>query len=665
MRLKVLSPAGDEDSLKMAVYNGADEVYLGVKDFNARNIEGFSLDKLKSAVEFAHIFDVKVHLTVNILFNDSEIQSALDLIVDAYNLGVDAFIIQDIGLISLVHKFYPEIEIHASTQLGVHNLEGVRVLEKLGVKRVVLSRETPLSEIRRIRDNSNIEIEYFVQGALCVSFSGNCYLSEYTTGNSGNRGKCKQLCRLPYILSYDGKKLTSGYLLSAKDFNMLDSLDDLKEAGVTAIKIEGRARRPFYVGESTRVYANAVRGITKENNLPLAFNRGYTRGYFDGNGDIISKYQSHIGVHIGEIVRVKNGKNFNEIFISSNRELTPKSVFKVFKNGKEISTFTGYDLTKQGELYRITTTQKFHVGDSINLILDSALENEMLNTKLRKNIKISIIARKNEKILAEFSANNENLEIFGDICESAKNSPLTKKDLEENFNKSEYFNAELEITLDNVFMSKSKLNEFRRNVFDSIYDAYTKLDREKLSHVKIEIEKKNLKFNDFKYVENVDNIPNVKNLIYSPEMYELEDIKRFKILCESKNIKPYLELPNFALSEDIEFIKSIVEKLKIPVVVNNLWALNLDTEKIAGWGLNVYNSFSANYFDLLYMSAEGENKNMNAPYMTLRHCPMKAHLKADCKNCPYKQGFIYTTQSGRVLKLKRKKLSTCTFYLTD
>ena len=189
-------------SLKQAVYNGADEVYLGIKDLNARNnIEGFDMQSLSQAVEFAHAYNVKVHLTVNILFDDFEIQDALNLVVDAYNIGVDAFIVQDIGLISLISKYFPMVEIHASTQMGIHNLEGVRELEKLGVKRVVLARETPLDEIKRIRNNSKIEIEYFVQGALCISFSGNCYLSSYLHNASGNRGKCKQLCRLPYTFS--------------------------------------------------------------------------------------------------------------------------------------------------------------------------------------------------------------------------------------------------------------------------------------------------------------------------------------------------------------------------------------------------------------------------------------------------------------------------------
>ena len=173
--MKLLSPAGNFESLKVAVYNGADEVYLGINEYNARNnIDGFTLDNLKEAVDFAHLFGVRVFLALNILFSDDELQSALDIVVKANNLGVDAFIVQDLGLISLIAKHYPTVELHASTQMGIHNSEGVKALLPYGIKRVVLSRETPLSEIKRINANHNIETEYFVQGALCVSFSGNC-----------------------------------------------------------------------------------------------------------------------------------------------------------------------------------------------------------------------------------------------------------------------------------------------------------------------------------------------------------------------------------------------------------------------------------------------------------------------------------------------------------
>lgn len=329
--MKLLSPAGDFESLKMAVFYGADEVYLGVKDFNARNIEGFSLTSLREAVDFAHVYGVKVHLAVNILFSNSELQQALDLVVDAFNLGVDAFIIQDLGLASLISKNYPEICIHASTQMGLHNLEGVQFAKKLGFSRVVLSRETPLDEIKRIKQNCDIEIEYFAQGALCVSFSGNCYLSSYLCGASGNRGKCKQLCRLPYKFFEGNKKLAEGYLLSAKDFCMADRLQELKDAGVDAIKIEGRARRPYYVAVATREYRNALDGKPADlSELKLAYNRDFTPGYFDGNGNIISNYKNHIGVQIGKITKVVRGKNFNEIFISSRQKIAPKSTIKTF-----------------------------------------------------------------------------------------------------------------------------------------------------------------------------------------------------------------------------------------------------------------------------------------------------------------------------------------------
>ncbi|MBR4998962.1 MAG: U32 family peptidase, partial [Clostridia bacterium] len=407
MNMKILSPAGDFESLKMAVFNGADEVYLGVKDFNARNIEGFSLVTLKEAVDFAHVFGVKVNLTVNILFNDDEMQSALDLIIDAYNLGVDSFIIQDLGLASLINKNYPQIEMHASTQMAIHNLEGVKAVEKLGFKRVVLARETPLEEIKRIREGSLVEIEYFCQGALCVSFSGNCYMSSYLHNASGNRGKCKQLCRLPYSLRLNNKEIKTGYLLSAKDFNMLENLKELEEVGVDVLKIEGRARRPYYVGVATQTYKKALADENYDlDDLRLAFNRGYTAGYFNGNDNIISNKQNHIGIEIGKVERFNTGKKFNEIFLSSNVEITPKSVLKFIHNNDEI-VITAYDVIKEKDLFRITTTQIVKVGDRVNLISDFEKEQEMIKTTKRRKINIKIVAKLNQPIEARFSIDDE------------------------------------------------------------------------------------------------------------------------------------------------------------------------------------------------------------------------------------------------------------------
>ena len=666
--MKILSPAGNFESLKMAVYNGADEVYLGINNFNARNnIDGFSLENLEEAVDFAHVFGVKVNLAINILFDDDELQEALDTIVKAYNLGVDCFIIQDLGLVGLVHENYPEIEIHASTQMAIHNLEGVQAIEKYGFKRVVLARETPLDEIKRIHENSNVEIEYFAQGALCVSFSGNCYISSYLCAASGNRGKCKQLCRLPYTLEFGGKQIKKGHLLSAKEFNMIHRLDDLKKAGVNVLKIEGRARRPFYVGVATREYYNALNGIkTDEDALKLAFNREYTAGYFDGNGKIISGYHNHIGIQVGRVEKVNNGKKFNEVFFSSNRELSQKSTFKLFKNGDEKNTLTAYDLTKiSNGKYKLTTTQKVDVGDNVHLILDARFEEEVLAVSKKKKIKLQIYVVRGKPIWVSTNVNGNNIDVMGHVLEPATNQPLKKEDLISNFKKSDLFDAELEImSFDNIFIPNKLLNEFRRKVFDEIFEAFTKTAKHELKSIKINKISANNAFSDFEIVENIKNEFKAQNVIYSPEEYNLDKIKQFKQRCEAENKKAFLDLPNFALKKDIELIKKIIEETKIGIIANNYYALNLADNVIVGAGLNVYNSYTATFLKKPFFTAESDlGERVDFPYMTLRHCPMQSHLKATCANCPYKDGYTYKMDNGKILKLKRKKLSTCTFYL--
>lgn len=669
MKMKILSPVGDMESLKQAIYNGADEVYLGVKDFNARNnIEGFSLDNLKHAVDFAHIFGVRVFLAVNILFDDYEIIPALNLIVDAYNWGVDAFIVQDFGLINLIYNDYPEIEIHASTQMGIHNLEGAKAIEKY-VKRVVLARETPVEEIRRIKENSNVEIEYFVQGALCVCFSGNCYLSSYECDASGNRGKCKQLCRLPYTLKNSGEFVKSGYLLSAKDFNMINRIDDLEKAGVDSLKIEGRARRPYYVGMATKIYRKAVDelSVTKQDNLDLriAFNRGYTEGYFNGNSNIISNLQNHIGVEIGRVEKVNCGKKFNEIYILSNREISPKSSLKFYDNGVEIATISAYDIKKENGLYKITTTQKVKVNNSVNLILDYEKETSLLQTIKKREINIEITAKANDNICAKCYIDNNEIIVYGDVCSVAQNSPLSIDELTNCFNKNEYFYPNITAVIENVFIAKSKLNEFRRNVYAKVVEELTKLKHEKLTKKNIQKQKLEVeKLTDFQIVENLNANFENKNIIYCPNEYNEKDIVSFKQKCERKNEKPILNLPNFALKTDIEMLKNLVEKLQIAVVVNNYYALNFNTEKVIGGGLNIYNTYSANCFRLPFLTAENE-QTIKMPYMTLRHCPMKEHVNGNCANCPYNENYTYTMPNGKTMKLKRIKMSTCTFYLTD
>lgn len=669
MKMKLLAPAGDMESLKQAVYNGADEVYLGVKDFNARNIEGFNLTTLKEAVVFAHIYGVKVHLTVNILFTNKEIQQALDLIVDAYNLGVDAFIVQDIGLINLLHLHYPQIEIHASTQMGVHNLEGVKVLENLGVKRVVLARETPLEEISRIKQNSNIEIEYFAHGALCVSFSGNCYMSSYLESASGNRGKCRQLCRLPYTLYNGNKQVATGYLLSAKDFCMIDRLPELATAGVDAIKIEGRARRPYYVAMATRYYRQALDGALKQDltDLKLAFNREFTAGYFDGNGNIISKIQGHNGIEIGKIIKVNNGKKFNEIILQTKYKLAPKSALKIFRGGLEVCSIAPHDVKLEKGRAVFTTKSNIKVGDVVHLIMDAQKEEELKNFVVRRKVIANIEGEIDKPIKAEIFVNGKQITVYGDVLTKAKTNPLTVDELQQNFNKSTLFEIKVNAKLDQVFMLKSKLNEFRRKVFEELTNAFE--THKDLAKIVVKTDYKLNQLTNFKIVSDIQEIKtlNEQNIIYLPEAYEINDIKIFTETCISLGKTPYLNLPPFATELDIKLLDEILKDDRLGVIANNLYALKYQNPKIAGGGLNIYNNFSADFFNLLCLVAETAdiNANIKMPYMTLRHCPIKEFCKSNCANCKYNNGFTYKMQSGKELQLKRTKLATCTFYLTD
>lgn len=668
--MKILSPAGNMDSLKTAIQNGADEVYLGVNEFNARNnIDGFDMNSLQSAVQFAHIYGVKVNLAINILFDDCELQSALDVVVKAYNMGVDYFIIQDLGLIALINKYYPQVVVHASTQMGLHNLEGVEFVEKYGIRRVVLARETPLSEIERIDKNTDVEIEYFAHGALCVSFSGNCYLSSYLFNASGNRGRCKQLCRLPYTLAKNGKKVKSGYLLSAKDFNMTKRIDDLKKAGVDVLKIEGRARRPFYVGASTKEYSNVLNGKkADQNRLELAFNRSFTEGYFNGNNNVISKFNNHFGVYLGKVVKVNNGKNFNEIFLNSSVEIAPKSTLKIVSDLKEKTTLSAYDVKRvNGSLYRFTTTHKIDVGNEVRLIADAKAESDLLSSSFKRDVKVSLYVKQDEQICATVNTGNKEFVVKGVVLERAQKSPLTKEDFIESFAKNEYLSASINfICFDNVFMPKSKLNEFRRKVFNECINVLLDNGRTMLQPVKIN---KNLPFKkleNYQTVYDLDDKFDKKHVIYSPETYSVEDVKRFVSLAKKQGLKPYLDTPNFALESDVKLLKKIVQETGVGVVANNYYSLKLTSDLIIGAGLNVYNTHTANLLNAPIMTAEGDLCE-RAPfaYMTLRHCPMKEHLSSSCEKCVYESGFEYITDSGKALKLKRKKLSSCTFYLTE
>ena len=283
--MELLAPAGSMEALRAAVCNGADAVYLGADTFNARmNARNFSAADLQEAVVYCHVRGVKVHLTLNTLVLDREMPRAAELIRLAASCGVDAFIVQDLGMVSLCRQLAPDVPIHASTQMSIHSLEGVLEAAALGCSRVVLARELPAEEIAHICKKSPVEIEVFVHGALCMCYSGQCYLSSVIGRRSGNRGQCAQPCRLPY--GY-GRFESTRYPLSLKDNCLAGELDELRRMGVASIKIEGRMKRPEYVAIVTRAYRTVLNGgkLTPSDlqELETAFSRqGFTDGYFRG-----------------------------------------------------------------------------------------------------------------------------------------------------------------------------------------------------------------------------------------------------------------------------------------------------------------------------------------------------------------------------------------------
>lgn len=281
--MELLCPAGSPEAMRAAVQNGADAVYLGCDSFNARmGAHNFSTDDLKEAVIYCHIRGVKVHLTLNTLVSDREMPRAAELIRTAAAFGVDAFIVQDLGVAALCRELAPNVALHGSTQMSIHSLEGVQQAAALGCSRVVLSRELPKGEILHICRKSPVEIEVFVHGALCMCYSGQCYLSSVIGRRSGNRGQCAQPCRLAYGYGrYDPDR----YPLSLRDNCLIEHLGELERMGVRSLKLEGRMKRPEYVAIVTRLYRAALDGRRigeKElQELETAFSReGFTKGYY-------------------------------------------------------------------------------------------------------------------------------------------------------------------------------------------------------------------------------------------------------------------------------------------------------------------------------------------------------------------------------------------------
>jgi len=366
--VELLSPAGSFEALVVAVANGADAVYIGGKEFNARiNSDNFNLSDMKKAINYCHVRGVKVYVAVNTLVTDDELTYALEYVRNLYNLGADAVIIQDMGLFDSVRKIFPDLSLHASTQMTVHNSGGACLLKDMGAEKVIVSREMALSDIKTIIDDVKVPIETFCHGAICMSYSGQCLMSSFMFGRSGNRGVCAQPCRLKYSLSFDDEPT---YLLSPHDLCTVVRVKSLCDAGISTLKIEGRMRSPEYVAGVTSAYRKGIDtgNITDVSNLSKVFNRGFTGGFILGDSHNLMNpvRQNNLGLYIGKSIAYDDRTRLMQIKL--NEDLTVGDGLRIDSEDGEIGVKVKSIIT--GKFDR---PKDAHKGDTISLKVESAV----------------------------------------------------------------------------------------------------------------------------------------------------------------------------------------------------------------------------------------------------------------------------------------------------
>jgi len=515
---ELLAPAGSYEAFKAAVENGADAVYLGGKNFSARaKAANFKLEELRQAVCYAHERMVKVYVTVNILIADSEFEELMAYLYSLYELGVDALIIQDVGVACLMQRVVPEMEIHASTQMTVNNSWGVKQLESLGFKRVVLARETSLAEISTIAGATRAELEVFVHGALCISYSGQCLMSSYIGGRSGNRGMCAQPCRLKYQLIDEHKQnVLAGanlgeHLLSTRDLNLAEKLMTLWQAGVSSFKIEGRMRRPEYVATVTRIYRkvlermkilaeqskynseSSVEIITSEEQKDLTqiFNRDFTTGYLAGNpGQQLMSYSrpNNRGTRLGRVLKTKKGlltlKLDAVLRIGDGIEIWTKQGREGFTIAAISNEQGETEEGKSGETVKIPFDGQAGVGDRVFKTSDFALlERARLSyqegrEERKRALNIKLSGSEGKKVCLEVCDGQRTLQVFSaSPAQKALKRPLTQEYAWQQLSRlgtTPFYLLELELDLEGELMIPvTDLNELRRKAVAALLAGLT------------------------------------------------------------------------------------------------------------------------------------------------------------------------------------------------
>ena len=669
MKLEILAPAGSRECAYASLNAGADAIYLGLEEFSARQAaENFNVENLRQMCTYAHLLGAKVYVCLNTLVKDSETEAFFDCALKAWNAGADAFLIQDIFLGKLLKELYPEMVLHLSTQGGCCNVYGALLAKEYGFSRVVLARETPIDEIKKIAEI--IETEAFVQGALCSSFSGQCYFSSLIGGNSGNRGRCKQPCRKRYCIDRKGFEELA-YALSPADLSLGKRLEELTNAGVASLKIEGRLRRPEYAAAAVKYYKALRDGENAEQAyilLKRAFNRGnYCKGLSFGQEEnfLSRNVQGHIGQDVGEVSLTKRGPFCESAFIPEKGD-----GFKILRAGKEVGGAITSENSKNG--FYLVSASRLLAGDRVCVTTSKAAQRAALEGTRRRAVKIELSFLAGEKP----HARAEGFEWVGDdVLQRAKSAPLSENELIACFEKTDTlpFAPEISVKTEGAFYPKSALNAFRRAFYEGLVAALAPerapLQERPLPEIHLNNQTGNKKAvicADTNHVQSADIV------IYKP--------------CEYAHITvqgngKYLYLPPFFTAKDEELIAPFFKQFEgiyCEGTYGILLAKKYHKKLFAGTGFNLTNRYAvsevqqiADYFALskeLSLSEAEALLSEKSFYlaggvikvMDLIYCP----FSRDCKNCDRRERYFLTDEEGRKFPLRRYAFSgPCRFEL--
>ena len=597
---ELLIPAGDMDSLRQAVFNGADAVYLGCKLFGARKFaKNFDNEEIVEAIKFCHLYGVKIYVTMNTLVKNDEVDLFLSQAKFLHEHGVDALIVQDFGMICLLREMFPNLEIHASTQANTSSIDTCRMFYELGVKRVVFSRELSIDQIDNI--DVPIEKEAFIHGALCISYSGCCLMSSMLGGRSGNRGECAGCCRMKFnLLDKNNYIEKDKYLLSTKELNTSGCIERLLNSSIYSFKVEGRMKGPLYVGFITRFYRNLIDGkkidLEEETNkLKTIFNREFTVGRMFNENDfglMNTKSPNHIGLEVGKCSIYKDKI---KIELNENVVLNQYDAIRFLNSNKGLIINFLYDKnmlltnSSSGTCF-IDNKIGLESDDMVSITQDYLLGKEFENVDKKVNVKFNVIAKKDKSLVVSISDFDNTVCLEDGLITEAVNVPTTKEVIIEKLNKlgdtpfiCNLFDIELD---ENVFVPMKILNDLRRRVCEELINIRRNTCRD--------VVEKEVMFDKFTDDEIITN--NKTCVVYNEVQLKVSLSKNIsRIYVKDKELfDKYKDLDNVYLFVD----RCSYDYSDIPnksLVSDYICFSQADKEIIGNYSLNVFNIYTAYY----------------------------------------------------------------------